>query len=636
MRRLTIAALILVPTPALAQRADENAATAAEDAFGSSVGSESVGVYASGQVRGFSAEDAGNGRLEGLYFDEIGGITDLILTGSDIQVGLTAFGKPFPAPTGIVDQQLRRVTTDRPIVTVKLTSGQYLGADVSIEAAVPLTGNLGLNAGLGYFDEQYADGASAWFVSHGAVLRWQAAAATEVTGLYSRYDYGDEEQGPVIYTAGPFLPEPIERRRFFGQDWGQSKGHSLNYGAMAKSRQGEWLLEAGLFRSSFAQDESANAWFDDVDRQGVGERFVISGQDQMTSATSGEGRISRDLVEGDRRHRLIASYRGRNVVARFSGFHLAALGPGVIGQSDLEPEPVRTFGTLTRDEVRQRDLSVGYEVRWLDVGEFNAGITRGDYRKTVSEPGLPEVFRRDRDWLWNAALAVHLSSGLTAYGATTRGLEESGIAPENAANANEVLPALRTSQYEAGIRAALPLGLRAVAAWFNLEKPYFETDAADNVYRILGAVRHRGVELSLAGEPLPGLNVVGGAVLLDARVTGDAVEDGRAGQRPIGRTKTLVDASIDWQPLGQDRFSFDIRMLYEGAREADVLNRFITPQRATFDLGARYRFTIGSSLAVLRLRMLNATNVFGWQVFGGGGFKANAPRRVVATITADF
>jgi iron complex outermembrane receptor protein len=536
MRRLIVAALALLPAPVLAQRADENAATAAEDAFGTSVGNESVGIYASGQVRGFSAYDAGNGRLEGLYFDEVGGITDLILSGSDIHVGLTAFGKPFPAPTGILDQRLRRVTADRTIISVRLNSGQYFGPDASVEAAIPLADNLGLIAGLGYFDEQATDGSSAWFISRGGVLRWRPVAGTELTALYSRYDYGDEEMGPTIYTAGAFLPKRIERRVFFGQDWGQWKGHSVNHGALAKSERGPWLLEAGLFRSRFTQDDYASAWFDDVGEDGVGNRFVLSGKDQETTAWSGEARVSRDLTEGKRRHRLVASFRGRDVDAGYGGYHLAALGSGATSVPDPETEPVRTYSALTTDTVRQRDISLGYELRWLDIGEFNAGVTRGDYRKEVTQPNLTPLARRDRDWLWNAALAVHLAPGLTAYGATTRGLEESGTAPGSAANANEVLPALRTRQWEAGLRASLPLGLRAVAAWFDLEKPYFATDTRDNIYRILGAVRHRGVELLLAGEPVPDLSVIAGAVLLDADVTGEAVEEGRVGEKPIGRS----------------------------------------------------------------------------------------------------
>jgi hypothetical protein len=134
--------------PAYAQRADENATTAAEDGFGKSVGNESVGVYANGQVRGFSAYDAGNARIEGLYYNESGSITDLLQSGSDIRVGLTAFGQPFPAPTGIVDTELRRVTSKRTIVSARLDSGEYLGPSGTLKAAIPVSENLGVNAAL--------------------------------------------------------------------------------------------------------------------------------------------------------------------------------------------------------------------------------------------------------------------------------------------------------------------------------------------------------------------------------------------------------------------------------------------------------------------------------------------------------
>lgn len=636
MKRVLALLLLSAAHPAVAQRADENATTSAEDGFGKSVGNESVGVYANGQVRGFSAYDAGNARIEGLYYNENGGITDLLQSGSDIRVGLTAFGQPFPAPTGIVDTQLRRITSDKTIVSVRLSSGEYLGADASVEAAIPVTTNFGVNAALGYFDDKYPDGASAWFVSYGAVARWRPAKDTEVTALFSRYDYGDEEQGPSIFTASPALPKRIERRTFFGQQWGQWSGHSQNIGGIAKTRLGDWRLEAGLFNSRFTQDDFASAWYDDVDANGIGQRFVLSGQNQRFASTSGEARVIRDVRDGKRLHRFIASVRGRNVDSDFGGYDLADLGPGQIGVPDAEPEPDRNFGALTIDTVRQRSFSAGYELIWQGVGEFNAGITRSDYRKTVKEPGLAEVSRRDRDWLWNAALAVPVSERLTVYAATTRGLEESGTAPGNAANANEVLPALRTKQIEAGLRYRLSDSIRFAGAWFDLRKPYFEIDQTDDVYRILGEVRHRGVELSLSGEPIKGLNLVAGAVLLDPVVTGEAVEDGRLGRRPIGRTRTLVDTSLDWKPLGQDRLSFDARVLYEGSRIADRLNRFSIPARMTLDLGGRYRFKLGKSPATLRIKLANATNVYGWRVFGGGGFKTNAPRRLTAAITADF
>jgi iron complex outermembrane recepter protein len=631
-----MAGLVLATSPALAQRADENVTTSAEDGFGKSVGNESVGVYANGQVRGFSAYDAGNARIEGLYYNESGGITDLLQSGSDIRVGLSAFGQPFTAPTGIVDTQLRRVTSDRTIVSVRVNSGDYFSPDASIEAAIPVADNFGINTALGYFDEQYPDGAGAWFISYGAVARYRPAKDIELTALYSRYDYGDEEMGPTIFSAGAFLPKRIERCIFFGQQWGEWSGHAQNIGGLAKTKFGDWRIEAGLFNSRFTQDDFASAWYDDVNAAGIGRRYILSGQDQRFASTSGEVRVIRSIKDNKRLHRFIVSLRGRNVEAEFGGYDLADLGLGEIGVPDAEPEPVRNYGPLTRDIVKQRSLSAGYELIWQGVGELNIGLTRSDYRKNVVEPGMGPFSRRDRDWLWNAALAIPIGRNLTVYGATTRGLEESGTAPGNAANANNVLPALRTKQIEAGLRYRLSDKVRSAGAWFDLRKPYFEIDQTDNVYRILGEVRHRGVEMSLSGEVTTGVSLVAGAVFLDPVVTSEAVDDGRLGRRPIGRTRTLVDTSVDWTPAGQNVVSLDMRILYEGSRTADTLNRFSIPARATIDLGGRYRFKLGKSPATLRVKLANATNVYGWRVFGGGGFKTNAPRRLTASITADF
>lgn len=636
MRAILVAVGALISADAHAQRANENAATAADDGFGKSVGSESVGIYANGEVRGFSASDAGNARIEGLYYNESGAISDLFVAGSDIKVGLTAFGQPFPAPTGIVDATLRRANSDRTIVTTRINAGDYFGVDATVEAGIPLTSNLGIYPAIGYFDDRYADGVNAWFVSYGNVVRWQPAARTEVTAFFSRYDYGDEERGPLIYMAGPFLPKEITRRRFFGQDWGQWSGHSQNFGGIAKTVLGNWELEAGLFNSRFTQDDFASAWFSQVDRAGIGQRFIQSGRDQTYVSWSGEARVMRDFRDGPRRHRLIASVRGRTVDARYGGFDLAGIGEGEIGVPDPVPEPERQYGLLTDDRVRQTLASIGYDLVWQDRGELNLGVTRSDYRKAIDSPTLPNFSRRDRNWLWNAALAVKATAGLTLYAATTRGLEETGAAPVNAVNANEVLPALRTRQREAGLRIALPASIRAVVSWFDLRKPYFEIDTIDNFYRTLGEVQHKGYEFSISGKPVQGLSFVVGAVLMDPRVTGDAVEDGRLGHRPIGRTRTLVDASFDWMPAWQQRWSVDLRMLYEGQREADARNRFSIPQRLTADIAARYRFKIRKSAAILRVKLANITNVFGWRVSGGGGFRTNAPRRLTGSIIADF
>ena len=61
---------LALPGTALAQRADENVVTAAQDAFGTSIGTQSVGLYSPEDARGFNPQQAGNLRIEGLYFDQ--------------------------------------------------------------------------------------------------------------------------------------------------------------------------------------------------------------------------------------------------------------------------------------------------------------------------------------------------------------------------------------------------------------------------------------------------------------------------------------------------------------------------------------------------------------------------------------
>jgi iron complex outermembrane recepter protein len=94
---------------AWAQRSSEDAVAEALDAFATTVGRQEIGLYSADSARGFSPTQAGNLRLDGLYFDELnfGRPVNAIVRGSSVHVGIAAQGYQFPAPTGVVDYQLR-------------------------------------------------------------------------------------------------------------------------------------------------------------------------------------------------------------------------------------------------------------------------------------------------------------------------------------------------------------------------------------------------------------------------------------------------------------------------------------------------------------------------------------------------
>src|SRR3954462_2231308 len=90
--RVAALALACAPGGAVAQsRSSDNAVTQAEDAFGFSVGRESLGIYNAGNARGFSPSSAGNLRIDGLYYDQAGFAASLVsplVSSTSIKVGL--------------------------------------------------------------------------------------------------------------------------------------------------------------------------------------------------------------------------------------------------------------------------------------------------------------------------------------------------------------------------------------------------------------------------------------------------------------------------------------------------------------------------------------------------------------------
>jgi iron complex outermembrane receptor protein len=636
------AILLASAAPALAQRTDENAVRAAGDAFGTSVGNEKVGLYGANDVRGFSPVTAGNIRIEGLAVTEHGGFTNRVVSGSTIRVGLTAQGYPFPAPTGIADYSLRSAGNEA-VLSPVVYLGPYGTAGVELDAQIPIVPDrLSLAAGLSYRYEENFPGEDGRSLHGGAVLRWRPGDGIEVKSFYGRMKIIDDVDIPAIFTAGPYLPPKIERRNF-GLEHAGNDAERQFYGGLGSVRLSEnWEVRGGLFRWESNLRNGRNEFFRDVQPDGSAQRQIVATKDQRAQSTSGEFRSSYSLIEGDRRHTLHLAVRGRDTDRTYGGADLRNLGPGVIGRPDDIPEPDFSFGPLSRDAVRQITGGIGYELRWAGVAELSLGLQKTDYRKKALIPGRPALTTTDSPWLYNGTLALHVTDKLVAYAGYTRGLEESGTAPANAVNRNSAPPALRTSQRDAGLRYALSPRLSLVAGVFDVRKPYFNVDP-DLVYRELGTVRHRGVELSLAGQPAKGLSIVAGAVFLDAEVSGEAVDLGIIGPKPVGTAPRILRANFDYRLPFLDSLSVDVGITNQAAQVASVSEyaelggrQLATKPQTIFDLGARYRFEAGGVRATLRAQITNLFDVYRWKVGSNSAFRFIDERRLMLTLAADI
>ncbi len=633
---LAALALALSALPAHAQRTDDNAVVQAEDAFGTSVGDEQIGIYSSDDVRGFSPESAGNVRIEGLFFDQQGFITGRLTDGSTIHVGISAQGYPFPAPTGIADNSLRK-PGGKFVASLGLVHGPFGSNEAEIDLQVPLQGErLGLIAGMGIYRDRNPNGTTPNLESYAVSLRWKPSANLDVQPFFSRIDIRDEEATTVIFTDGSYLPSRIKRGQFFGQRWADFGGQLDTSGLVSHGKLAGFDLGLGVFRSRFHVNEDAFDLMRGTARDGsVAQRLVIVDADSNFASTSGEFKLSRAFADGPRRHFLHGTVRARSVRRLYGGNDVIDLGPSRIGVEDFRPQPAFSFGPKTEDHVRQTTFGLGYELRWRGLGQFGIGVQRSNYRKRVTDPTGVEAASADSPWLFSVAGAIELSDSLALYASHATGLEESDVAPSDAINRNEAPPAIRTQQSDAGLRWKIAPKLTAVLGVFTISKPYFNLDAAQ-LYRQLGSVRNRGFEFSLSGQITDRLTLVAGAVWLDARVSGEEVDRGLIGPRPIGTFRLRTTTSLNWKVPGIDPLTLTANAESAGDRTANAANTLIVPARAVFGIGARYKFKVDGNQFLLRGNVSNIFNTFGWNVGGSGFFIPNGARRWSLSLSADL
>lgn len=614
-------------------RSGENAVSSAQDAFGTRIGREALGLYGPGSVRGFSPTAAGNIRIEGMFFDQQAGLTGRIQSGSQILIGPSAQIDPFPAPTGIVDFSLR--TSEVSGTSVLASVGPYGSYGAEFDSRIRFgDGPFSVSAGAGAYRDRFANGGSGDALAAGMVAALDLSKDFSVKGFWGRTNIYDETAPPIYITRDAAPPARIERGSYDGPFWAQRNSLSDNLGVVGKLSSGPWRVDFGAFRSLSSPRSSFANIVDDIADDNTGQRIVFANPPSRFASTSGEMRVSRLFPDGRRRHQLLVSLRGRSIESRFGGSDLVDLGRAVVGEEVSPPEPAFLFGDQTFDEVRQLTGGISYGLDWPDLLQLRVGIQVVDYQKEITGPTFGDLERNSIDYLPNVTGSLTISSEVLLYGSYTRGLEENGQAPDFAANRLNILPALVTSQVDVGARWEPNEETSLILGYFRVQKPYFNLDPA-NVFRQLGNQIHEGLEFSLKSNPFPSLTVVAGAVVQDPRVSTETVIEG-VGPRPVAQSNVIGQVNFDYVLPKLAGISIDGTLNFTGSRPADVANSVDLDSFWNLSLGARYRFKLGSLPATLRISVQNVTNNFEWLAIGSGVYEPLNQRALQAYIAVDF
>jgi iron complex outermembrane receptor protein len=620
-------------------RAQDDVNEAAADAFGRRIGLESIGLYSESLVRGFDLQQAGNYRIDDAYFVRAASPPDTIVDGSQIRVGPSALPIDFPAPSGIVQYRLRDDARDR--ASLELGFQHLLDSSPRPYLRSFFTrrsddGRLSLSGGvLGSNSARYIFGNEARYHSVGLVPRMDVGDDWQATVFYGFYDQTYQADVGFQPAGDHALPRP-DRLRYLGQQWSRFDTRNTTYGAIlaTRPRENAWDFSLSDIHSRVERPRSDYNLFTDITPDGAAVGSTIVARDREVSSRAYEGVARRDWTGDTRRDELTLLARVRTSDYRNPRAHAVDIGAVSLFDPMPQLDGPGDSGTGTRSAtaIDQDEIGIG----WQHLGRNGFAVNVGARRVRLDESSLSaegvRAGRASAEWLYNASAVLPLSQRMTAFASTTRGIEEAGTAPQNASNRFEVLPPVLARQAELGAKWQSARGLAVIGTLFEIAKPEPGFDA-DNVYRFLNDVSHRGVELSLAGPVAEGLNVVAGVSWLRPRLEGELVESGEIGERPVGRASRLALASFSYQPAAWGGFSIDADATHYGAAPADGRNRSETPAYTLLNVGARYRFALRGVPAQLRLRIYNATDRYAWTV-GGSGIQSYEPEcRVMLSVT---
>lgn len=625
----------VAPLFAQAGNADADVVEEADDAFGRRVGAEQIGLYSESNVRGFNLQDAGNYRIADSYFVRSAAPAFPIIAGTTTRVGVNALRYDFPAPSGVVAFDLREPVpgTEASVETgIRANSGPFAELGFSMATRDE---RLGFVAGAHIYPEQsYVDGAGGDFFGIGITPRWTPSDRFSLTALATKtwWRY-DADVGFAV--SGPFLPPRIERRVYRGQQWAAFDSETEVAGTiMEAGAPSDWQVRASAFLSQTRYARSDFNLYQVLDEDGAVDATTFIAPPQRFRSLSGEAVLSRAWSAGALSHRIVAMVRGRDTRARTGAGEAVS-----IGRFDLpslppdRSEPDRPTDSSTRDNVEQYTAGIGYRLSIGDTLELRGDVQRTRYRKRVRIAEVSDTSTVSSPWLYSASATLGVTGELTAFASYTRGLEESGIAPANAVNSNDVLPPVLATQLELGARYALDPNLSLIGGAFEISKPVPGL-AADGRFDLIGRVRHRGLELSLAGQLTDGLSVVAGLTRLEARLSGELVDSGLIGPIAVGRPEVNAQVNLTWRVPGIESLTFDGSMIFTGPEQGDGANELQTSAFATFNVGLRYGTRIGDTPITIRARVTNLFNRFAWTANSAELLFYNTPRSFALSVAA--
>lgn len=232
-----------------------------------------------------------------------------------------------------------------------------------------------------------------------------------------------------------------------------------------------------------------------------------------------------------------------------------------------------------------------------------------------------------------AGLVVKPWENISLYANYIEGLSQGATAPmTDAENPGKVFAPFKTKQKEVGVKVDWGR-IATTVSLFEIERAVGTT--FNNVFKVNGEQRNRGLEFNVFGEVVDHVRLLGGFAYTQGKLTKTAggLEDGNDA---VAVPRVQGNLGAEWDALLVPGLTLTARTVYTSSQYVDTANNLETPSWTRFDIGARYRTVLQDKPVTLRANVENVFDKNYWGSSNAGYLFVGAPRTLLLSATVDF
>lgn len=592
-------------------------------------------TYDNVAIRGILVENRGNYRLNGSL--PIVNLVDVPLENKErveVLKGASSLYYGFVPPSGIVNYVTKRAGV-QPVTSVATSLNNYgavdLHADIARRFGTDNAFGLRINAAAGREDigiNNYSGKRE--LLSAALDFRASRSVNFKLDAEYYKKDSSEQAAITLPTAVGGVisLPRLPGNRSNLAGEWQRYVADATNVLARADvALNDNWLatFEVGQARNTRDRRFSQFALANRVTGAGT---LTVSQQDgQEYENNNVRTELSGRVATGAIAHELSFGYTGNERSQDSRNAPTLTFAQNLYNPVTI-PYTARTAANAnTPSKITDKGIYVFDRILLSEQWQVMAGVRRSDYvsqtttTRYAAEKTSPSV-----------SLMFKPTPRMSVYASYIEGLEETGQAPANRANAGEILAPSVNEQVELGVKAEVAQGLLLQGAYFDIKRPSTTVDAA-NRFVLGGEARYKGLEFAASGEINKQWSVVASALLMDPKITSTTVAS-ELGKTPENAPKVTYSVFGEYRLTEVPGLSLNAGWYYTGKRPVNNANQAYIDGVGLLGLGARYRTRLFGSNAIIQANLENATDKTYWSTAGNGLLGVGAPRTL--RIAAKF